>query len=248
MSENIAIISHKGGTGKTSLVQNLSYELGTEKKVLAVDLDPQSNLTIGCGLDPSEERLTVYHAMHEPEQTADAIISLDHFDLLPASLDLAFSEQQFAGHYDRNDKLKDVLSQVDQNYDYILIDSPPNLGFFAFNALTAASQTLITLQCQPYAFRALDSALQLVQLVQKTNPALNIKSVILTMYDRRVTLTKSVENAARGRFGDLIAETIIPINISIAEATLDGVPVAVYAPRAAGTEAYHNLAKELFDG
>ncbi len=247
MSDIIAIVSHKGGTGKTSLVQNLAYELSDER-VLAVDLDPQSNLTIGYGLDPGDDRPTVYHAMHDPAETPHTIVQNAAFDVLPANLDLALAEQQFAGHYDRNDKLKDALQGVQDDYDYILIDSPPSLGFFAFNALTAATQAIVPLQCQPYALHAVDNTLHLIALVQKGNTALYLQAVVLTMYDRRVTLTRSIENTARAKFGDLIPQTVIPINVSIAEAILDGVPVAVYAPHSAGTQAYRDLTQELFYG
>ncbi|MEM7537138.1 MAG: ParA family protein [Chloroflexota bacterium] len=245
MKEVIATVSHKGGTGKTSLTENLAYELSTER-VLLVDLDPQSNLTVGCGVDPSTDHQTIFHAMHDPTITSEAITSLEHFDILPANLDLALAEQQFAGHYDRNDKLRDVITQVQDDYDYILIDSPPSLGFFAFNALTAATYAMVTLQCQPYAFHALDSTLQLIEMVKKGNPNLQLKAVVLTMYDRRLSLTKSVENAARERFGELVPQTVIPVNVSVAEATLDGVPVSLYAPRSTGATAYRDLAQEIF--
>ena len=248
MTEILAVVSHKGGVGKTSLVQNLGHELARRGRVLLVDLDPQSNLTIGCGLDPSVERLTIYHAMSDPQQTAAAVVPLTRVALLPANLDLALAEQRFAGFYDRNDKLKDVLTTVQADYAYVLIDSPPNLGFFAFNALTAATHALIPLQCQPYAYRALDNTLQLIQLVQKGNPALQLKRIVLTMVDRRLTLTRSVENAVRERFGALVAQSVIPLNVAVAEATLDGAAVAHYAPDSAGAVAYQALAEELYNG
>lgn len=250
MTEIIAVVSHKGGVGKTSLVQNLGHELvRQQRRVLLVDLDPQSNLTIGCGLDPGTERPTIYHAMIEPrEATAAVVVLLQGLALLPANLDLALAEQRFAGFYDRNDKLKDALAPLQAAYDYILIDSPPNLGFFAFNALTAATHALIPLQCQPYAYRALDNTLQLIQLVQKGNPPLRLKAIVLTMVDRRLTLTRSVENAARNRFGALVAQSVIPLNIAVAEATLEGAAVAQYAPGSAGALAYEALAEELYHG
>lgn len=246
MTEIIAVVSHKGGTGKTSLVQNVGYELGKRGRVLLVDFDPQSNLTMGCGIEPSEDRLTVFHALHNSAETSAAIIKQPHYDLLPSNLDLALGEQQFAANYDRNNKLQDAIYAVKDAYDYVVIDSPPSLGFFAFNVLTAATQVLIPLQCQPYALRAVDSTLQLVNLVGKNNRDLKVKAIILTMYDRRIALTKSVEQAARTRFGALVPSSTIPVNVSISEAGLSGQPTAVYASRSTGAKAYAALTEELY--
>jgi chromosome partitioning protein len=249
MPRIIAVVSHKGGTGKTSLVQNVGAEFAKSgERVLLIDFDPQSTLTMGCGLDPTEDRQTIYHAMTRPDDTAEIVVSFPSLDLLAANLDLAFAEQQFSGTFDRNDKLKDILSVIQDRYRYILIDSPPSLGFFAFNALMAANEVIVPLQCQPYAYKMLYSTLQLVELVKKTNADLRLRAIVLTMYDRRLTLTKSVEGAARKRYGSLVAQTAIPTNVSIAEATLDGVPVAEYAPNSTGARAYRALAKELTDG
>ena len=246
MTRVIAVMSHKGGTGKTSLVQNLGYELSKRGRVLLIDFDPQSNLTIGCGVEPYEAPLTIFHAMHNSAETERAILDRTHYDLLPTNLDLALGEQQFAAHYDRNNKLQLVVNTVKEHYDYILIDSPPSLGFFAFNVLTAATEVVIPLQCQPYALRAVDSVLKLVDLVKTNNPTLAVKSVVLTMYDRRVAMTKSVESAARQRFDALIPQAVIPVNIAISEAALEGQPVAITAPRSTGAKAYAALAEEIY--
>ncbi len=249
MTRIIAVVSHKGGTGKTSLVQNAGAVLAAEKqRVLLVDFDPQSNLTTGCGLDPIEERRTVYHALNTPADTKDIIVQLPTLAILPGNLDLAFAEQQFAGHFDRNDKLREALRLVEQEYDYILIDSPPSLGFYAFNALVAATDALIPLQCHPYAYKMLPSTLRLIELVNKGNVALKLLSIVLTMYDRRTALTKTVEESARKRYGPLVAKTVIPTNVSIPEATLDGISVSEYAPASTGARAYQDLVKELFYG
>ncbi len=246
MTRTIAVVSHKGGTGKTSLAQNLGHEFSQAKqRTLLVDFDPQSTLTIGCGLDPGADRPTIYHAMTTPNETPNIVIRLPYYDIMPSNLDLAYAEQEFAGHFDRNDKLKDALAPVRDRYDVILIDSPPSLGFFAFNALMAATEAVIPLQVQPYAYRMLDSTLRLIELVRKGNPTLKLTSIVLTLYDRRVTLTKSVEDAARTDHGTLVAQSVIPTNISIAEATLEGTPVAVYDPTSTGAQSYRELAQEL---
>jgi len=249
MPRTIAVVSHKGGTGKTSLVQNLGAEIAKMgQRTLLVDFDPQSTLTMGCGLDPAEDRRTVYHAMNNPPDTPDIIVGSPTFDILPSNLDLAAAEQQFAGSFDRNDKLKAALSVIRDRYSFILIDSPPSLGFYAFNALVAANEVIVPLQCQPYAYKMLPSTLKLVELVKRANRKLRLIAIVLTMYDRRVTLTKSVEDAARRHYGKLVAKTVIPTNVSIAEATLDSVPVAEYAPASIGAQAYRALAQELTNG
>lgn len=247
MTRIFAIVSQKGGVGKTSLVQNLGAELAQAgQRTLLVDFDPQGNLTIGWGVDPSEERLIIYDAMNDSKLTATATIHLrPNLDLLPASLDLAGAELAFINAIDRNTKLQKVLASVAAQYDFILIDGPPSLGFFTVNALVAATDILIPLQVHPYAYKAVDQLLEIVQQVYEINSRLRLTGMALTMYDRRNSLTNAIEDAARDRFGDLVYETVIPINVRIAEATLDGISVSEYEASSQGAVAYQKLAEEV---
>jgi len=243
----IAVVSHKGGTGKTSLVQNLGAELARAgQRVLVVDFDPQSNLTAGWGLEPGEERLTIYHAMMDPDRVADTILHIrPEMDLIPTSLDLAGAELAFMTAIDRNTKFKKVLAPLRRYYDMILIDTPPSLGFFTVNALVAATEVIIPLQVQVYAYKALDQVLPIIEQVKEINPDLVLSGIVLTMHDARNALTGTVEDMARQRFGDLVFETPIPINVRIAEAPLDGISVGEYEPSSRGALAYRALAQEV---
>jgi chromosome partitioning protein len=243
----IAVVSHKGGTGKTSLVQNLGAELArADERVLLVDFDPQSNLSTGWGVDPDVERHTVYQAMLEPARAAEAVLHVrPGMDLIPASLDLAGAELAFINAIDRNNKLKKALAPLLKRYDVVLIDTPPSLGFFTVNALAAASEVLIPLQVQVYAYKALDQVLPIIEQVKEINPQLRLSGIVLTMYDTRNALTGTVEEMARRRFGDLVLTTPIPINVRIAEAPLDGISVGEYEANSRGAQAYRALAQEV---
>ena len=247
MTRIAAIVSQKGGVGKTSLVQNLGTELAKLKKqVLLIDFDPQSNLTTGSGLDPAEKRPTIYEAMLNPEQVQTCIVSCNaKLDLIPANLDLAGAERQFAGDFDRNSKLKETLGSIVTNYDFILIDCPPSLGFYTANALIAATEALVPLQCHAYAYKALDSLLALIEQARKVNHTLKLAAIVLTMYDARNSLTGAVEEAARERFDGLVTKTFIPVNVRIADAPLHGISVGEHDPRGKGAQAYKALAKEI---
>lgn len=249
MTRVVAICSQKGGVGKTSLTQNLGAELARlGQRVLVVDFDPQSNLTSGWGLDPNEERPTIYSAMLEPKQAQACIIQhRPNMDLIPANLDLSGAELQFLAAVDRNTKLKKALAPIKAGYDFVLIDGPPSLGFFTVNALTAASEIILPLQAQVYAYKALDQLLDIVAQVQEINPGLRLSAIVLTMYDVRNSLTLSVDELARKRFGDLVLQTVIPINVRIAEAPASGISVREFEARSSGAEAYRNLAKEIVD-
>lgn len=244
----ITVTTCKGGTGKTSLVQNLAYELSSAgHKVLCVDFDPQSNLTIAYGVDPAVDRTTIYHALDDPALIVDAVISTPHADIVPAGLDLAFAEQRFSGAFDRNDRLRKALEPVAGAYDYVLIDTPPSLGFYAFNSLAVATDCIVPCQVQPFSFRMIAPTMKLIELVQSVNTRLRVLGIVLTMYDRRVTMTASVEDATRSTYGDLVCKTTIPTNIAISEAQLEGQAVGSFAPGSAGAQAYKQLAEELFN-
>lgn len=249
MNRIAAVVSQKGGVGKTSLAQNLGAELAKlKKRVLLIDFDPQSNLTTGCGLDPLEERLTIYDAMLDNNQVQACIVRCDaNLDLIPANLDLAGAERQFAGDFDRNSKLKEALESIVDRYDFVLIDCPPSLGFYTANALIASQEALVPLQCHAYAYKALDSLLELIEQARKVNHSLKLSAIVLTMHDVRNSLTPAVEEAARERFGSLVTQTVVPINIRIADAPLHGISVGEHDPRGKGAQAYRALAKEILN-
>ncbi len=247
MTRIMAIVSQKGGVGKTSLVQNLGAELAAQGQLtLLVDLDPQSNLTTGWGVDPYEERLTTYDAMTDPQQSTQTVLELrPNLYLMPANLDLAGAELAFINAIDRNTKLRKALAPIAHHFDVILLDGPPSLGFFTVNALAAATEILIPLQVHPYAYKALDQLMGIVEQVGEINPSLRLSGIVMTMYDQRNSLTSAIEDAARQRFPDLVFDTVIPINVRIAEATLDGISVGEYEPSSSGSKAYKALAAEV---
>ena len=249
MTRIVAVVSQKGGVGKTSLVQNLGAELAAVgQRTLLVDFDPQSNLTTGWGIDPDGDQPTIYDAMTTPETAPGCVLNLrPRLDLIPANLDLAGAELAFINAIDRNSKLSKALAPVAVDYDVILVDGPPSLGFFTVNALVAADEMIIPLQVHPYAYKAVDQLLTIVEQVQDINPRLRMTGFVLTMYDRRNSLTGAIEDAARRRFDGLVFDTVIPINVRIAEATLDGVSVGEYEAGSTGAAAYRALAEEAID-
>lgn len=251
MTQIIAIVSQKGGVGKTSLTHNLGYELSQAgKHVLLVDFDPQADLTSSLGLSASEERPTVYQAMAKPEDVSKYIVNIKgSLDLLPSDLDLAGAEIKFTLDMlgDRNMRLKEALEPVADDYDFILIDAPPSLGFFTVNALICASKVIIPLQCEHLAKKALYNLLEIVLQLQKRNKLLRIGGIVLTFYDRRVKITEEIEDEVRGEFGQVVFNTTVPRNTSIMHASKNGLAVAQYLPKSAGAIAYHGLVKEVIE-
>lgn len=252
MTRIIAVVSQKGGVGKTATTQNLGWELGQMgQRTLLVDFDPQSNLTSGFGLNLTEPRLTVYNAMQEPDKADQCIVNLtEHLDILPANLDLAGAELQLGNQMfaERNSWLRDGLKTLVDQYDFILIDAPPSLGFYTTNALYAANETLIPLQCEYLAFMAMEQLFWIIGEIQKRHAGLKQHRVVLTMRDGRINISKDLEEEARERFAEMIYQTAIPENVSIKEAPVFGQAVGAYKKNSSGAKAYRELAKEVING
>lgn len=248
MCKIFAIVSQKGGVGKTSLALNLGYELAeSSKRVLIVDFDPQADLTACAGLERDDERVSVYDAMLEPHEAADCVVEVSQgLNLLPADEDLSGAELEFGENpAHRNTRLKAVMGYIADDYDYILIDCPPSLGFCTANALVAANEILVPLQCEHLALRALENLFKIVQKSMRENTKLRIAGVVPTFYDRRNSLSEEIVNDAREELGSAVLKTVIPRNVDVAHAAGYGLPVGKFAPKSAGAIAYRELAKEV---
>jgi chromosome partitioning protein len=248
MARVIALANQKGGVGKTTTCLNLGASLAARsRRVLLVDLDPQSNLTIGLGLDPYTQQTTTYEVLLNPDRGVGfAVQSVrEHLDIVPGTLEMAAAELELAGKIGRELLLREALAPVQTTYDYILIDSPPSLGLFTLNALVAATEVLIPLQVQVYALRGLAQLQRTIALVQKLNPQLQIGGIVCTMVDRRNRLSGVIEQEIRERFGDIVYQTVIPQNVRLAEAPASGTPISSYDPTSSGAQAYTMLAGEV---
>jgi chromosome partitioning protein len=250
MTQIIALAMQKGGTGKTTTTLNLGVELAKlGSKVLLIDIDPQANLTSGLGFDPESLEFSVYDVLLNPSKGIDfAIITTPAgVDLVPSTLALAGAENELAGKFGRELILRKALDSVTSNYDYILIDPPPSLGIFTINALVAADSVIAPLQAQTYAFRALPQLEETITLAKGLNVSLRLAGILLTMFDKRTSLSPAVERQAREKYGDLVFTTIIPDTTKLAEAPTFGEPISTYAPGSPAAKSYEALAQEVKD-
>lgn len=249
MGKIIAVANQKGGVAKTTTAINLSASLAlAEKRVLLLDLDPQGNASSGVGIDCDTLKSSVYDLLIGRKSFSEIKIKTEvpHLDLLPAGIDLVGAEIELAEMQGRETILKAGLEDIRGTYDYIIIDCPPSLGFLTLNALTATDTLLIPLQCEYYALEGLKLLLRTMQLVQKSfNAALKIEGIVLTMYDSRNNLNRQVSEEVTGHFSDQVFKSVIPRNITLAEAPSYGKPVLLYNALSRGAQAYIALAKEV---
>jgi len=250
MSRVIAIANQKGGVGKTTTAINLGASLAVaEKKTLVVDIDPQGNATSGLGLERRDTLPTVYDVLIGERPAQEAVASAVHFptlDLIPSTRDLVGAEIELVEAQNRETILRRAIKGVRERYDYVLVDCPPSLGLLTLNTLTAADSVLIPIQCEYYALEGLSQLLNTIRLVQKgLNPSLDIEGVLLTMYDRRLNLSRQVAAEAREYFGAKVYRTAIPRNVRLAEAPSFGKPIVLYDVLSQGAQAYLQLAKEV---
>ena len=248
----IAIFNQKGGVGKTTTNINLAACLAIKgKKVLVLDIDPQGNTTSGLGVSKKKLSDTVYNILidknYDPRR---AVIhtAVENLDLIPASVDLAGAEVELVQIEEREKTLKHGLDQVKGDYDYIFIDCPPSLGLLTINSLTAVDSVLIPIQCEFYALEGVSQLVSTIELVKKSlNPRLEIEGVVLSMFDGRTNLSAAVVQEVKKYFRDKVYSTVIPRNVTLAEAPSYGQPVITYDPRSRGAEAYVDFAEEFLD-
>jgi chromosome partitioning protein len=249
MAQVICIANQKGGVGKTTTAVNLSAALAVcEKHTLLVDCDPQANATSGAGIEKSNIEKNLYHGMLGRAAAKNLIVqsAIETLKVIPSDIELIGFEIEMMTSSDRETRLKTLIAELDNTFDYIILDCPPSMSLLTVNALTAADSLLIPLQCEFYALEGLGQLLNTVNRIkQALNPELYIVGILLTMFDRRTNLSYQVAEEAEKYFKDLVFKTTVPRNIRLSEAPSFGKPILLYDATSAGAQSYFELAREI---
>ena len=248
MGKIVSVANQKGGVGKTTTAVNLSTLLAKKgKKILLIDTDPQGNATSGLGIEKNVE-LSTYDLLITEAKAKDVIqdTPIKNLDISPSNINLAGAEVQLVSMMSREQRMKEKLEEVKDEYDYIIIDCPPSLGLITLNAFTASDSVLIPVQCEYFALEGLGQLLNTVELVRKhLNKNLYIEGALLTMYDIRTNLANQVVREVKKFFQNKVYKTVIPRNVRVSEAPSYGMPISVYDPKSKGARSYEKFTREF---